>query len=117
MSACSATSRMDSAGITPGSSICASASRSLSKARTSCPDLAARLRHIGAPITPKPMNPSMPYSSFMTTSASTATAPSRLTMSGFASASRTGRPSISASREKAAIARASACRSPGGRPR
>ena len=50
-------------------------------------------------------------------SASTATTPSRFTITGFASASRTGRPGISARRESAATARASASVSPRGRLR
>src|SRR5437588_5789060 len=50
-------------------------------------------------------------------SASTATTPSRFTISGFASASRTGRPGISARRESVATARASASISPRGRLR
>src|SRR5439155_4819164 len=55
--------------------------------------------------------------SFSTARPSTATTPSRLTSSGLISASSTGRPGISASREIADAARASAFTSPRGRLR
>src|SRR5262249_27025062 len=55
--------------------------------------------------------------SFMATSASTATAPSALTISGLISASARGRPDRSARRDTAATAFASARTSPRGRLR
>ena len=116
MSACSATSRTDSAGATPAWSIWASASRSLSNARTSWPDLAARLRQIGAPITPRPMKPSI-----TPPSVPPVRPPPRPPVPGRSPGSprprAAGGPASSASRDIAATAHASACRSPRGSPR
>src|SRR6185436_13136931 len=57
------------------------------------------------------------HSSFNTASASTATTPFCRTITGFASASLTGRPASSASRDSAATVRASAGKSTCGKPR
>src|SRR3954468_12525860 len=86
-------------------------------ARTGRKMLVGEAAHRAAELVLLARKPKVHRHSFSAMSASTATTPSRFTITGFASASRTGRPGISARRDSAATARASAWMSPRGRLR
>jgi len=58
-SARASTSPADPAAATPSRASAASGSARWSHATTAAPNFRARLRHMGSPITPRPMNPSV----------------------------------------------------------